>query len=78
MHTDTRETKGLMRVTVSVDDALLERAKRITGLSDHGRLFEIALRTLVERECSWRLARLGGTEPRARMVRRRRSSVSSS
>ena len=64
-----------MRITVTLDDKLLERGQTITGLTDRSALLEAALIALIERESARRLARLGGTEPQLENVRRRRSKL---
>ena len=63
-----------MRMTVTLDDSLLEDARRLSGLTERTALLHEALRALIARESAKRLARLGGTEPRPRPVRRRRSA----
>jgi Arc/MetJ family transcription regulator len=52
-----------MRTTLALDDDLLAKAQRLTGLSEKSSLVREALRALIERESARRLARLGGTEP---------------
>ena len=60
-----------MRTTVNLDDALLDRARKLSGLSERSSLLRAALEALIQRESARRLARLGGTEPRLRAPRRR-------
>lgn len=60
-----------MRTTVDLDDALLAEARRLTGLEERTALLHEGLRALVARESARRLARLGGSEPQLRPVRRR-------
>lgn len=62
-----------MRTTINLDDALLEEARRITGVKGRTALIHEGLRALIERESARRLARLGGTEPELRPVPRRRT-----
>jgi len=62
-----------MRTTVTLDDELLERAQRITGLTERATLLRAGLQALIERESARRLARLGGTEPQIDDIPRRRS-----
>jgi Arc/MetJ family transcription regulator len=62
-----------MRTTVTLDDALLDRAARLCGLRERSALLREALTALIQRESAMRLARLGGTEPALRMPSRRRS-----
>jgi Arc/MetJ family transcription regulator len=52
-----------MRTTITLDDDLVAKAKRYTGVEETSALVRVALKALVEREAARRLARLGGTEP---------------
>ncbi len=61
-----------MRTTVTLDDALLEKAEEYTGIKERGALIQLALKRLVETEASRRLAQLGGTSPDAEAPPRRR------
>ncbi|MDH3995212.1 MAG: type II toxin-antitoxin system VapB family antitoxin [Gammaproteobacteria bacterium] len=61
-----------MRTTVNIDDALLEDAHRLTGISEKTLLVREGLKALIERESARRLARLGATEPQLKAVPRRR------
>lgn len=61
-----------MRTTVTLDDALLEQAQRLTGVSERSTLIHDGLKALIERESARRLARLGGSEPKLKAVPRRR------
>jgi metal-responsive CopG/Arc/MetJ family transcriptional regulator len=65
-----------MRTTVNLDDALLDRARKLSGLSERSSLLREALEALIQRESARRLARLGGTEPRLRLSPRRRAQSS--
>jgi Arc/MetJ family transcription regulator len=62
-----------MRTTINLDQALLEEAQRITGLTERTALIREGLKALIERESARRLARLGGSEPQVKPVPRRRS-----
>ncbi|MBL8568801.1 MAG: type II toxin-antitoxin system VapB family antitoxin [Phreatobacter sp.] len=64
-----------MRTTVTLDDELVEKAMKYTGIEERSELLRHALRTLIELEASRRLARLGGSEPEIRPVPRRRSAA---
>ncbi|MEX2546389.1 MAG: type II toxin-antitoxin system VapB family antitoxin [Chloroflexota bacterium] len=61
-----------MRTTLAMDDKRLAEAQRLTGVSEKTALVRIALDALIERESARRLARLGGSEPGLRPIRRRR------
>ena len=63
-----------MRTTVNLDDALLAKAKELSGLNDRGQLIREALQALIERESAERLIRLGGTEPSIEDIPRRREA----
>lgn len=64
-----------MRTTLALDDDLLAEAQRLTGTTEKTALVREALTALIERESARRLARLGGTEPAARDVPRRRPEI---
>jgi Arc/MetJ family transcription regulator len=61
-----------MRTTLILDDALLERARTLTGITEKTALIHAALRELIAREAARRLAALAGTEPDLRAPPRRR------
>jgi metal-responsive CopG/Arc/MetJ family transcriptional regulator len=65
-----------MRTTVNLDDALLDRARKLSGVSERSSLLREALEALIQRESARRLARLGGTEPQLRKPPRRRAQSS--
>ena len=52
-----------MRTTVTIDDELLTKAHKYTGIKEKSALLNEALRLLVAREAGRRLAAMGGTEP---------------
>jgi len=61
----------MMRATLNLDDLLLEKAGRMTGVKEKSVLVREGLKALIERESARRLARLGGTEPELGAVPRR-------
>jgi Arc/MetJ family transcription regulator len=61
-----------MRTTVTLDDELLATAQEYTGVAEKSALIREALKALVQREAARRLALLGGTEPDAKPIPRRR------
>ncbi len=63
-----------MRTTLNIDDSLLAEAGRLTGIGERTALIHEGLRALIARESARRLAKLGGSEPRAVPVPRRRST----
>lgn len=63
-----------MRTTVTLDEDLLNAAAAAIGSDERSVVLREALRALVERESARRLARLGGSDPKASAARRRRSA----
>ncbi len=64
-----------MRTTLAIDDELLARAQELTGQTEKVALVREALKALIARESARRLAKLGGSAPELRPVRRRRDDV---
>lgn len=62
-----------MRTTLNIDDELLGKAQRITGVTEKAALVREGLRALIERESARRLAQLGGSEPQLEPVPRRKT-----
>lgn len=63
-----------MRSTINIDDALIEKARKLTGTRETAALVRQALETLVRVETGRRLVALGGTMPDAEAAPRRRSA----
>jgi Arc/MetJ family transcription regulator len=63
-----------MRTTLNLDDALLEEARRVTGIHEKTALVHRGLEELIARESARALAALGGTSPKLRSIPRRRSA----
>ena len=63
-----------MRTTLSLDDDLVRKAQEFSGVTEKTALVREALRALIERESSRRLAALGGTMPQLKDIPRRRAS----
>jgi Arc/MetJ family transcription regulator len=61
-----------MRTTLIIDDALLEQARRLTGITEKTALVRAGLEALIARESARRLAALGGTMPHLTPTPRRR------
>ena len=62
-----------MRTTLNLEDKLLNKASKMTGIKEKTSLVKLGLEALIERESSKRLAKLGGTEKKLRMIPRRRT-----
>ncbi|MGD0293727.1 MAG: type II toxin-antitoxin system VapB family antitoxin [Terracidiphilus sp.] len=61
-----------MRTTLALDDELVRTAQEFTGIKEKTALIRDALKSLIERESSRRLAALGGTMPELKDIPRRR------
>ncbi len=59
------------RITLDLDDDLLSQAQRLSGINERTQLIREALKALVQRESSRRLAALGGSEPQLEAIPRR-------
>ena len=62
-----------MRTTLNIEDELLVKAARLTGIKEKTSLVRLGLEAQIARESSRRLAKLGGTENKMEMIRRRRN-----
>ena len=62
-----------MRTTLNIDDALLEKAAKLTGVEEKTSLVRLGLEALISKEAARRLAQLGGSEKQLRLPPRRRS-----
>lgn len=63
-----------MRTTLNIDDDLIKRAAKLTGVTEKTALVRLGLESLIAAASARRLAELGGSEPRVKAPRRRRSS----
>lgn len=63
---------GAMRTTLNLDDVLIDKARKLSGIEERTALLHEGLRALIARESARRLAILGGSEPRLRDIPRRR------
>ena len=78
MHTNAYRIylwKGtFMRTTLNIEDTLLDKAAKLTGIKEKTSLVRLGLEALIAKESSKRLAKLGGTEKKLDMIPRRRSA----
>jgi len=65
-----------MRTTLNLEDDLLDKARKLTGIREKTSLVRLGLEALISRESARRLAKLGGTEKRLRKIPRRRGGDS--
>jgi len=63
-----------MRTTLNIEDKLLEKASRLTGVKEKTSLVRLGLEALIACESSKRLSKLGGTENNLRPIPRRKSA----
>jgi len=62
-----------MRTTLNIDDHILKKASKLTGISEKTTLVRLGLEALVSKESAKRLALLGGSEKALKNIPRRRS-----
>ena len=62
-----------MKTTLNIDEHILSKASKMTGVREKGILIRLGLEALIAQESSRKLARLGGTEKFLRVVHRRKS-----
>ncbi|MBI4680453.1 MAG: type II toxin-antitoxin system VapB family antitoxin [Nitrospirae bacterium] len=63
-----------MRTTLNIEDELVEKATKLTGIREKTSLVKLGLEALIARESARRLAKLGGTESKLEMIPRRRAT----
>ncbi len=63
-----------MKTTLNIEDKLLDRASKLTGIKEKTSLVRLGLEALIARESGKRLAKLGGTEKKLDVIPRRRSA----
>jgi hypothetical protein len=64
-----------MKTTLNIDDQILKKASRLTGISEKTALVRRGLEALIEQESAKRLAVLGGTEKQLKSIPRRKSNT---
>ncbi|PKN72860.1 MAG: DUF2191 domain-containing protein [Deltaproteobacteria bacterium HGW-Deltaproteobacteria-10] len=63
-----------MRTTLNIEDSLLEKATKITGIKEKTALVKLGLEALIARESARRLAKLGGTQRQLQAIPRRKGA----
>jgi len=63
-----------MRTTLNIDDSLLDKASKLTGIKEKTALVRLGLEALIAKESGKRLAKLGGTEKKIDLIPRRRAA----
>ena len=63
-----------MKTTLNIDKDVMEQASRLTGVRQKTALVRMGLEALIARYSARRLAALGGSEPGAKRIPRRRTA----
>jgi Arc/MetJ family transcription regulator len=63
-----------MRTTLNIEDNLMDKASKMTGIKEKTALVKLGLEALIARESGKRLARLGGTQKQLEAIPRRRGA----
>jgi Arc/MetJ family transcription regulator len=63
-----------MKTTLNIDDGILAQASQLTGVEEKTSLVRMGLESLIARYSARRLAALGGSEPGAKHIPRRRTA----
>ena len=61
-----------MRTTLNIDDKILKRASKLTGIKEKTALVKLGLEALISAESAKRLAALGGSEKDLKSIPRRK------
>jgi Arc/MetJ family transcription regulator len=64
-----------MRTTFNIEDSLMDKASKMTGIKEKTTLIKLGLEALVARESAGRLARLGGTQKQLKTIPRRSGAL---
>jgi len=64
-----------MKTTLNIDDQILRKASRLTGISEKTTLVRKGLEALIAQESAKRLAALGGSEKKLKSIPRRKSTT---
>jgi Arc/MetJ family transcription regulator len=64
-----------MRTTLNIEDNLMDKASKMTGIKEKTALVKLGLEALIARESARRLAKLGGTQKQLKAIPRRRGAI---
>ncbi len=64
-----------MRTPLNIEDNLLDKASKMTGIKEKTALVKLGLEALIARESGKRLARLGGTQKQLEAISRRKGAL---
>ena len=63
-----------IKTTLNIEDEILAKASRLTGVKEKTSLVRMGLEALIARYSAQRLAALGGSDPNAKPIPRRRTA----
>ncbi len=63
-----------MRTTLNIEDDLIDKATKLTGIKEKTALVKLGLEALIARESARRLAKLGGTQKQLQEIPRRKGA----
>ena len=63
-----------MRTTLNIEDSLIDKASKMTGIKEKTALVKLGLEALIARESARRLALLGGTQKQLQAIPRRKGA----
>ncbi len=63
-----------MRTTLNIEDNLIDKATKLTGIKEKTALVKLGLEALIARESARRLAKLGGTQKQLQEIPRRKGA----
>jgi Arc/MetJ family transcription regulator len=61
-----------VRTTLNIEDNLIEKASKMTGIKEKTTLVKLGLEALIARESARRLSKMGGTQKQLREIPRRK------
>lgn len=61
-----------MRTTLNIEDSLMDKASKMTGIKEKTALVKLGLEALIARESARRLAKMGGTQKKLQEIPRRK------
>jgi Arc/MetJ family transcription regulator len=64
-----------MRTTLNIEDTLMDKASKMTGIKEKTALVKLGLEALIARESGKRLARLGGSQKHLAAIPRRKGAL---
>ena len=63
-----------MRTTLNIEDDLINKAAKMTGIKEKTALVKLGLEALIARESARRLAKMGGTQKQLQEISRRKGA----